>query len=209
MVDVEPGSVAVELPCSSLSSPGSFASRARRHRSLTGLSGILLFACMFLPAVKGCHEPVMPYEVPPFLPPYVYGVVFSLIAMAWSPRGLALGVIALRGLAVLMVAGSVVLTIIAPVVAVIELMIGAGLIALLGVSETSESRIAASGIAVGLLSTIWFGLWSMTPDALVGVYLSLASSIGLFAGSIAWLRELVRRPPVDVPRAVAHRARLE
>jgi hypothetical protein len=160
---------------------------------------------MFLPAVKGCNHPVMPYEVPPFLPPYLYGLVFALLAMPWSSRGLSYGIIALRVLAVLVVAGSVVLVVVVPAVGALELMVGTTLLVIVGLSGTTEARIAGTGIAVGVISTIWFGLWSVTPDALLGVYLSLASSIGLFVGSIHWLRELVCRPSVDMPRAVAAR----
>src|SRR5262249_50373496 len=148
------------------------------HRKLTGLSGLLLFACMFLPAVRGCHQPVMAYEVPPFIPPYLYGLVFAMIAIVWSPRGLALGMLALRVVGSLVVIGSVVLVVIAPPVGIIELMIGALLLVTVGLFGTTEPRVVASGIIVGTICVIWFGCWAATPDALIGVYLSLASSFG-------------------------------
>jgi hypothetical protein len=199
MVDVETGSVAVDPPNAYVAP----SSRAGRHRSLTGLSGILLFACMFLPAVRGCNDAVMPYEVPPLLPPYVYGLVFALIAMARTSRGVSYGVLALRVLAVLVVAASVVTGIFAPLVGILELMLGTLLLLVVGLSGATEAWIADTGIAVGLISMLWFGFWSLTPDALLGVYLAFASSIGLFAGSVAWLRELNRRSGVEMPRAVA------
>jgi hypothetical protein len=203
MFDAESGSVAVDPP-NRFVAP---VSRTRRHRSLTGLSGILLFTCVFLPAVKGCTHPVMPYEFPPFLPPYLYGLVFAVIAMTPSPRGVLCGVLALRVLATLVVTGSVVLFVVVPPVGALELLIGTVLFAIIGLSGTTEERVAGTGLTVGLIATLWFGFWSLTPDALLGVYLSLASSIGLFIGSLMWLRELVSRPHVDVPRAVAaHRA---
>jgi hypothetical protein len=37
------------------------------------------------------------------------------------------------------------------------------------------------------------------------VYLSVASSGGLLLGAVMWRGELVDRPPVDVPPAVARR----
>jgi hypothetical protein len=158
---------------------------------------------MFLPAVKGCHQPVMPYEVPPFMPPYLYGLVLAVIAMVHTPRSLALGALALRVIGSLVVIGSMVLMVIAPPIGVIELLIGAVLLVMVGLFETTEPRIVASGIVVGVVSVIWFGCWSVTPDALVGVYLSLASSLGLLAGCLAWLRALIRRSPIDMPVAVA------
>jgi hypothetical protein len=201
MLDAESGSVAVDPPDRFVAQ----ASRARRHRSLTGLSGILLFTCVFLPAVKGCGHPVMPYELPPFLPPYLYGLVFAVIAMTPSPRGVLCGVVALRVLATLVVTGSLVLFVVVPPVGALELLIGTVLFAIVGLSGTTEERVAGTGITVGVISILWFGFWSLTPDALVGVFLSLASSIGLFAGSLMWLRDLVSRTPLDVPRAVAVR----
>lgn len=203
--EIAPGTFAHDLPVARMQRgaaiPG--AGSARRHRRMTGLSGLLLFACLFLPAVKGCHEPVMAYEVPPFVPPYLYGLVLALIAIAWTPRSLALGVLALRVLGSLVVIASAVLLAIAPPIGVIELMIGGLLLVTIGVFGTSESRVVASGVIVGVISVVWFGCWAVTPDAMIGVYLALASSAGLLVGCLAWLRELLGRAPVDMPLAVA------
>jgi len=204
MADLEIARAAVDLPPARIvpqrPAPG--------HRALTGGSGIVLFACMFLPAVKGCHEAVMPFEVPPFLPPYGYGLVFALIAVSRTPRGLWLGVVALRALGALMVVSSIVLALLAPPVAIVELIVGAVLLVTAGLTGATEPGIAATGVAVGVVSVLWFGCWSATPDALIGVYLSLAGSLGLLVGCAAWWREAVGRLRAAVPRAVpaaAHR----
>jgi hypothetical protein len=174
------------------------------------MSGILLFACMFLPAVKGCHQPVMPYEVPPFMPPYLYGLVLAVIAMYPTLRVMQWGSAALRVLGALIILGSVVLVVVAPPVGIVELVVGTVLLVTIAPAGTTERRIAATGVEVAIVSTLWFGAWALSDDALLGVYLSLASSLGLLVGCIAWLRELADRPTVDVPRAVTsilgHRA---
>jgi hypothetical protein len=91
-----------------------------------------------------------------------------------------------------------------PPAGALELILGTMMLLFVG-PGTNERRIASTGIAVGLISMIWFGFWSATPDALLGVYLSLASSVGLFVGSWAWLRGLTHEPGVEMPRAVAAR----
>ena len=163
---------------------------------------------MFLPAVRGCETPVTPLETPPFLPPYLYGGVFALLAVWRTAPGLWLGVTLLRGLSMLVVVGSILVIVLAPPVGAIELLLGSVLLAIVGLFRISEARVAATGIAVGVVCILWFGFWTLTPDALIGVHLSLASSIGLFAGCLGWLRELVARSAIDMPRAatlVRHR----
>ena len=179
----------------------------RRTRPLVGLSGLLLFACMFLPAVRGCDAPVTPLQMPPFLPPYLYGGVLAGLAVWRTGRGLGVGMALLRALSMLVVIGSVLVIVLAPPIGTIELLLGSALLAIVGLFGTSEARVAATGIAVGVICILWFGFWTLTPDALIGVHLSLLASIGLFAGSLAWLRELCA-PAVDMPRAatfVRHR----
>lgn len=193
-----PGSAAVDPPAPRVVP----SSRALRHRRLTGLSGILLFACMFLPAVKGCHEPVIPYQVPPLLPPYLYGLVFALLAMAPTPRGLQRARVALRVLGTLVVFASIVLLVVAPPVGVIELLIGTVLLVTVLSTGAIEPHIAACGVEIAVVSVLWFGAWSVTEDALLGVTLSLVSSVGLLVGCLAWLREATSRPVVEMPRAV-------
>lgn len=177
----------------------------RRHRPLTGTAGILLFVCLFLPAVRGCHEPVVPLEVPPFWAPYLYGLVFAAIALARTDRGLAAGVTMLRILAWLVLVGGCAMLVTFPPIGVIEVLLGILLFATIGWHAASERRIAATAIMIGAIGTAWFALWACLPDALIGSYLALASSIGVFLGGMVWLGELAVQPDPRVPRAVARR----
>ncbi|HET7506108.1 MAG TPA: hypothetical protein VFK02_34045 [Kofleriaceae bacterium] len=192
MDEFEPGAGAVDLPLERIVAvrPG------RTHRRVAalsgGVSGIVLFACMFLPAVDSCGQPVRPYEMPPFWPPYLYGLVFALIALAARPRALQRGIAALRGLTALFVAGSLVVIAIVPEIGIVELALALALALILGVSRTTAPRAAIAGIVVASVSAAWFGVWAGTEEACYGVYFSLASSLGLLAGSLVWLRELAR-----------------
>lgn len=199
-MDDLPATTAVEPPLVRIA-PGT---RIRRHRRVTALSGILLFACMFLPAVDACG-PVLPYELPPVLPPYVLGLVFALIAIAQTERGLRGGIVALRAVSAITAAAGVVVIPIVPEVGVPELAVGAVLLGVIGLWQTREPRVAAAAIVVAAVSTLWFGLWCLDDGALIGVHLSLASSAGLLVGAVMWQRELADRPPVDVPPAVVRR----
>lgn len=191
---------AVDLPLVR-SVPGT---RIRRHRRVTGLSGILLFACIFLPAIDACGT-VRPYELPPLAPPYLFGLVFALIAMSRTPRALARGIVVLRALSVLVGCAGVMVTVIAPQIGVPEIALGAALIAVLGVAHTTEARVATAAIVVSAVSMLWFAVWCFDDGALAGIYLSLASAGGLLAGAVLWRCELAARRSLDVPAPVARR----
>ncbi len=181
-------------------------SGTRRHRSVLGTAGILLFVCMFLPAMRGCGTaPVSPLDVPPFLPPYLFGLVFAIMASIRSSRAVFAGVIAVRFLAMLVALVGFMVFLIAPSVGIVELTVGMVLLTTIGVSGVSETRLAAATVIVGLVCTCWFGLWTASVDALYGVHLSLVSSIGLLIGGVVWLVETVIYPSALVPRAVVRR----
>lgn len=188
--------VAVELPVPHV------RRAVRQRRPLTGLAGVLLFACLFLPAVRGCHEPIVPLDTPPFWPPYLYGGVFAVVALVRSDAGVVAATLALRALAWLVIVGGGALMVVVPAIGAIELGLGVLLLAAIGWSGTSESRLVATGVLIGMIGTGWFALWSLSSDAMLGVYLALASSLGLLAGTLVWLADLAGPPRVEVPRCM-------
>lgn len=164
----------------------------RRHRWLTGPAGLALFACMFLPAVKGCGSPVYPIETPMFLPPYLYGLAFGAAGMTITVRGMRHAIRGLRVVTFAAIAISAVTLLLAPPVGVVELFAAICVLAIIGWAGHSERRAAIAAVIVGALSTLWFGLWSATAEALVGVYLATLGSAGLLAGGLVWLAETTR-----------------
>jgi hypothetical protein len=161
----------------------------RRHRRITGVSGALLFVCLFLPAVQSCNESVYPLSMPMFWHPYIYGLVLALGTASLTVRHLHYTVLALRILAWLTVIGSAFLIVVAGGVALVELVVGVLLLGAIGRRGCSERRVALTTIAVAVVSLLWFGLWVVTPDAMIGVYVSAFASAGLLAGGLVWLAE--------------------
>lgn len=179
----------------------------RRHRRITGPAGAILFACLFLPAVKGCHDPVYPLEAPMFLPPYLYGLVFACAGAAVTARGLRRVISALRAITLLTIAGSLVLTLVLPPVGIVELVASTLVLVAIDWTGHSERRAAVAASVIGGFCTLWFGMWSSSSDALAGVYLATCGSVALLVGGLVWLVEtaLVRPASIVVPQAFARR----
>lgn len=166
----------------------------RRHRLLTGTSGVLLFACLFLPAVEGCDRPIVPLDAPAFWPPYLYGLVFAFAALVRTRRGLVGAIYALRALSLIVIGGGIAIAIAAGPGGAFVVVYGSLLLATTGWTGASEHRLAMTAIATASTSSVWFAMWSCTPAALLGVKLSLASALGLLVGSLAWIREARTSP---------------
>jgi hypothetical protein len=162
----------------------------RRHRWLTMPSGVVLFACMFLPAVQQCDSPVYPVQMPYFWHPYIYGLAFAVASMALTVRGVRNATRLIRVVTWVALAGGMATAALSALVAIVEIMVGFVLMCTIGLGPSSERRIALTAIVVAALSLLWFGLWAGTSGALYGVYVSLGASIGLLAGSLLWLSEI-------------------
>ena len=124
----------------------------RTHRPFTALSGIVLFLCLFLPAVKACNSPVYPYELPPFCPPYAFGLIIAIVAMARTRRGLAIALAILRITIVAMFVAGLVCIAWAPAVAAGLCLFAAVFLAIVGLSKQDERPVAILTITA---NAIW------------------------------------------------------
>src|SRR5687768_8323907 len=76
-----PSSFPVEL-----APPPPLPAPPRRHRVVTAPSGLVLFACLFLPAYRACGETSYAFEYWPFATTYLLGLLVAVLALTRGPR---------------------------------------------------------------------------------------------------------------------------
>ncbi len=159
----------------------------RRRRPLTGISGLVLFVCMFVPAWRGCnHEAIIPIQIPFVIPPYLLGLGFAIAALRVK-GGLKGPTIYLRVVLILFLVECLIAFAEEPNFGVVLLLAPTLMLGILGFKRYSDRRIAGASIICGIGSAIWFGLFCGDHDTLIGVWLSLFASIGLAIGGLVWL----------------------
>jgi hypothetical protein len=178
--------------------PAPVVGRRVRHRPILGVSGIVLFACMFLPALRTCHEPTYPTEVPALLPPYFLGLAFAACALIASERTLRAVAGVIRVVFAAFAVLGVAMLVYAPPLGVVELSTAVVLLAILG-GGADEGRLATAVIVSASLQCCWFLIIAAPPDGMIGGQLSLLSSIGLLVGGVLWRIGLAPPPPPPRP----------
>jgi hypothetical protein len=171
----------------------------RRHRVLTAPSGLVLFACLFLPAYRSCGEVDYAFDYWPFATPYLLGLLVALLALARSPRLRAALITAARvalGLTLLGWTVALLVQTAHDAGAILPLLAwcatAAVMIAMFGIRGTDERAAIRIALATAALGIVWFTLWCLDPNALLGIQLAAAASGALLVGAVLWRRELSR-----------------
>jgi hypothetical protein len=179
----------------------------RRHRLITAPSGLVLFVCLFLPAVEVCGSPTYPIEVWPLATPYLLGLLVGILALVTGPRAVAGLVLAVRAVIWVTVVGWTVYLVGLAVTerddfvlpGLVWLFVGVSMVWMFGRGRRDEAAAARVTIATAVVCCVWFGLFCFDPGSLFGIYLSATAAVGLLIGGLEWRREVQRDHPP--PRA--------
>jgi hypothetical protein len=182
------------------------SSPRRRHRFITASSGLLLFACLFLPVAQSCGREVAPYEARAY-PPYVIGLLVMALALAGpGPRAVITElwrVLMWIGIACTAMF-ALVIGIAMPWIAIVALASAIGFAYVIGGDPATDELAAARVvIATALLGIEVLGIVFIFADNLLfGAYVAAAACLGMFVGAIEWRREvLAERSGPEFPSA--------
>lgn len=156
----------------------------RPHRPLLGVSGAVLFVCLFLPAVHPCSTDETPLEFPFAWAPYFYGLAIAVSAVL-GPRLVRIAAHVFRLTNLLFVVGCLALMQFSLGLGIIELTVAIVLWSSMG-SGADERRLAVMTIVFGVMSTTWFLFWMLMGGTLWGLWLSFAASIATGIAGTRW-----------------------
>jgi hypothetical protein len=163
--------------------------RPVKRRSPLGISGVLLFVCLFLPTLRVCGDPTAPIQFPPTYGVYLGGLLVGILGFSVARRvrrGMFLGLAAIY---------------IASIGTLLSITVGGYTTELAGVAtgglvlcvivvslrrmvhaSWTERAPAVMCLVHALVSLGWSSLLAFDPDGMWGAMVSLgASSLMLFA----------------------------
>ncbi len=171
-----------------------------RRRGLLGISGWMLFACLFLPTLRVCGDPVMPIQFPPTYGVYLGGILVAVIGFATVRRTRKTLFVAMQTLylASLFTFGAIALGQIDGLAGVIAGITLLAVLVLL-VRQTLKVDWRERAIAIGcfvhaMVAAGWSAILAFDPDGMWGAQVSLgASSLMLFAAG-GYLVDALKEP---------------
>ena len=170
---------------------------------MLGVSGVVLFVCMFLPATRVCGKPAYPLDTPWIIQPYFVGLALAIIAIARSRAMFGAGVWLLRIAMLAITLETLVWLYEEPSSGIVAVTIALTMQGALGVKRIVEQRIAIATIAIALLMSVWFAMVASPPDGMIGGELSFGASIALLIASVLWTSDARPPPsPPELPRAI-------
>jgi hypothetical protein len=190
---------------------------ASRRRPAVGVSGWLLFVCLFLPTLRVCSSPSAPIEFPPCYVVYLGAIAIAAAALSSSLRTRRTAHATLLGLWFATGFGIFALWVgvdgspaVGWCLAIVGLLLTIAVIRQLARAEWSERGMIGGWIAHALVASGWNTLLASDHDAMWGAYVALgASGTMLVASAIALSSENARRKdgdpdtPPGLPRARA------
>lgn len=191
-----PTSTAVEPPKRHVRVTRADAPRVRqRHRVLTFPGGALLLVALFLPAMRDCGETRYPLDTPPLVGPYLLGAALALVALLPARiREYGLRIFAVLSLLHYAALAAVLVVLTASDLdafgTLCVVLVAGGSVVLVGRRRASvEERVSGMTLIQGIQWMLWFGLWNLLEDALVGMRVALAGALVVTLGAVVWYRD--------------------
>lgn len=159
-----------------------------RRRSALGVSGWLLFACLFLPTLRVCGDPMMPIQFPPTYGVYLGGLLIGFLGFATlrSRRGLFVALSAIYLASAFTFLAFFIGAELAEAAGMIAGLVLTGVLVLavrsLARAQFSERAVSIGCVIHAMVSLGWSSLLAFDPDGMWGAMVSVgAASLMLFA----------------------------
>jgi hypothetical protein len=186
--------------------------RPVKRRSPLGISGVLLFLCLFLPTLRVCGDPTAPIQFPPTYGIYIGGLLVGFLGFSVIRRTRRNLMIALAGIYIASIGAFISIWVGAVTAEVAGFVLGALMIGILVVAirhmvrtTWTERAPAVMCVVHALVSLGWSSLLAFDDDGMWGAMVSLGAaslmlfaSIGYATGALA--EERLRHEP-ELPSA--------